>query len=338
MKYHKLVLVCFLVSILTTILSACSSTTKEDTVYETTETVKPAEPPVVEEVAKVESIREEKQPVVQTKPQIVNYIGHVGTYPIHMSLTFSGNDITGYYSYDSQKQKQRLNPIPNLELVGTVSGAKVELFTTDGGEKFSGIVEENRIYGDWFYRDKTLSFEVTDKKAIQPQTNELFKYTGELSLSFSSGAGGWQTELYIFEDGSFEGVYEDAEYSPSDENPEHYTILRSQFSGKFSVKKKIDDYTYLLNLDNIQYTNKVGTEEYTEDFKYVYTSAAGLDSSNGSSEFIFCLPGKPQSELSEGVLTWINLYDGETDPTETLPLYALYNVDGDEAFKGYSEY
>ncbi len=342
MNCRKLKLIFILAACFTTILCGCSSNAEEDSNKTVTQTSKSVENPVAEvqneETEKVVQANEivETEKTEEIDKIVVNYMGHVGTYPIHMSLTFTGTEITGYYSYDSQNQNQDSNPVPNLELIGTANDNYIELFTTDGAEKFTGTLEKGRIYGDWYFREQTLSFVVNDKKAIQPQTKELFKYTGELSLTFASGAGGWSTVLHIFEDGSFEGVYADQEYVANGGNHPDVLSFYSEFKGNFSVTEKLDDYTYVLKLEDIQYKHKVGTDEYRDGVTYVYTTAAGLDYDDD--EFILCLPGKPLNELSESVLTWLNLYEKEIDPSKTLPNYALYGADGDEAFNGYSQY
>ncbi len=309
MKHKNLIPILIVLLLATTV--SCSDTTSDNNTSDTTST----------EVTDVVDVVPEKQEDIVVEPKTVNYVGSVDKYPIHMTLNFADDDITGYYSYDSQQI--------NIDLVGTVSGSNVELLTTDGSEKFTGVLEEGRIYGDWFYQDTSLSFDVTDKTLIPQQTDDIFKQIGELNLSFSSGAGGWGTEISIFDDGSFEGVYHDSDMGDNGDKYPGGTRYYSSFTGHFSVKTKLDDHTYLLTLDNIQYANEVDTEEYADDVKYIYTTAYGLDA---DTEFVLCLPGKPRNDLSEQVLSWdlAYIWGGENSPN--LPYYALYGVDSENAF------
>ncbi len=307
-----------------TAFSGCSSSSKNDSNTTIDDTIKPVEDVVVETtVQKEESKAEVNSTVSENEPKFANYVGSIGNYPIHMSLEFRGNDITGEYGYDSQK------PDIFLELTGTVNGDSVELLTTDGREKFIGTLENDRIYGDWFYNDKTLSFEVTDKAIVHPQPNELFHYIGEQNFSFSSGAGGWSTAFTLSEDGTFEGIFADNDMGDNGEKYPDGTRYYSNFKGKFSVKEKLDDFTYVLTLENIKYADKVDTEEYADDVKYIYTTAYGLDA---DTEFIVCLPGKPRRELSEVVLSWDLEYIWGDEKSLNLPYYALYGVDSENAF------
>ncbi len=310
---HKNLIPILIVSLLVTTV-ACSDNNNNDNDTITSDTTNTDVPEILD-------VEPEKQENIVVETKTVNYIGNIGTYPIKMTLKFVGDDIIGYYSYDSQQI--------NIDLVGTVSGSNVEIVTTDGSEKFVGVLEEGRIYGDWFYHDTSLSFVVTDKTLIPQQTDDVFKQIGEINMSFSSGVGGWSTELLIFDDGSFEGVYHDNDMGDNGDKYPGGTRYYSSFTGHFSVKTKLDDYTYLLTLDNIQYADDVDTEEYADDVKYIYTTAYGLDA---DTEFVLCLPGKPRNDLSEEVLSWDLEYIWSDENSPNLPYYALYGVDSENAF------
>ena len=60
---------------------------------------------------------------------------------------------------------------------------------------------------------------------------------------FSSGAGGWATELFIAEDGSFEGHFHDGDLGVTGPGYSHGTMYYCDFTGHFGEPEYVDDYT-----------------------------------------------------------------------------------------------
>ena len=79
------------------------------------------------------------------------------------------------------------------------------------------------------------------------------------------------------------------------------TVYVSNFTGKFTNIKKIDDYTYEMELEECTTANTIGTEEIEDGIRYVYSEPYGI---SGGETFYLYLPGKPISELSEGFIGW----------------------------------
>ena len=87
--------------------------------------------------------------------------------------------------------------------------------------------------------------------------------------------------------------------------------------------KKVDEYTYSMQLENIEYIKKPDTEEIKDGVRYIYSTAYGLD---GADEVLIYLPGTPYSRLPEEFIGWargVQIIE-ETD-TKT-NYYGLYNV------------
>ncbi len=137
------------------------------------------------------------------------------------------------------------------------------------------------------------------------------------------------TELTIATDGSFEGGYHDSNNGDNDDKYPHGTEYYSNFSGSFYVKEKIDDYTYVLSRSNLEYEDEMDKVEYVDGVRYISTDALGV---SDDTEFIFCLPGKPRSELSENVLYWDLNYIYGDNKTENLTSYCIYGVESESAF------
>lgn len=151
-----------------------------------------------------------------------------------------------------------------------------------------------------------------------------------IEMSFLSGAGGWSSELKLFPDGTFSGSYHDSELgSVGDEYP-NGTVYVCAFRGKFSGIKKINDYSYSMDLDEI-FLEKNVDEEWIEDgVRYVASGPYGIADGN---EFVFYLPEAPVSEMNEDFLSWWPFrYDHSETPFETLSCYGLRNLATNDGF------
>ena len=153
---------------------------------------------------------------------------------------------------------------------------------------------------------------------------------------FSSGAGGWSTDIEISEDGSFTGGYHDSEMGAIGDGYPNGTVYVCTFSGRFSDPEPTDkEYIYSTKLVelNIRAKEKIGTEEIADDTLYIYSSPYGFDDAD---EFLIYLPGTPLSELSEECRSWMLLSDSIF---KEIPegYFVLYNIGGQEAFTAQSD-
>lgn len=148
---------------------------------------------------------------------------------------------------------------------------------------------------------------------------------------FSSGAGGWCTVLYIHEDGTFEGNYHDSDMGDSGEGYPNGTVYYCDFSGKFTSPKKVDDTTYVFNIDSIEYESGAG-EEIIEGVKYIYVTAYGLDEAE---DIYMYLPGSKIADLPEGFRSWVGYYYLEAVQETFLKFYGLYNENAETGFSSY---
>lgn len=150
---------------------------------------------------------------------------------------------------------------------------------------------------------------------------------------FSSGAGGWGTDIIISEDGSFEGSYHDSDMGDTGEGYQYGTVYVCDFTGKFDVPQPTDDeyiYTTKLLELTLRDADKVGTTEIEDDTRYIYTDPYGFEDAD---EFMIYLPGASLSAMTEECRSWV---DVRMESIERLPVdyYVLYNVGGAEAFNG----
>lgn len=141
------------------------------------------------------------------------------------------------------------------------------------------------------------------------------------TFHFLSGAGGWQTELYWNGDGTFSGIFEDADVSE---------IYRCFFTGSMDAPQRIGDLEFSAHVTALNY-DKSNTVTYENGQKVISASPYGLDDVD---EIRIYLPGYPVSELPDEALSW--LYGGAEEfsagEPEKLPFFVLYNVRGQQAF------
>ncbi len=147
---------------------------------------------------------------------------------------------------------------------------------------------------------------------------------------FSSGAGGWATELSFSSDGSFTGSYHDSEMGLGSDEYDA-TVYVCNFQGQMSVVEKVDEYTYRLKLDRIDQTETPGEEWIEERVRYIGGNPYGLDDAD---ELMLYLPGRPTDDLTDDCVSWIFMAEGWSwdERGSNLSGYVLYNINAGEAF------
>lgn len=157
--------------------------------------------------------------------------------------------------------------------------------------------------------------------------------SGALSFVFSSGAGGWSTQLSLQPDGTFTGRYEDVDLGDmGEENPDG-TVYICDFSGSFSQPGKVEDHFWTMELVYLSTEQEPGEVTYEEGIKYVSAGPNGLERAR---EVWLYLPGAETKDLPEEFLFWTtSAFSGEAP--EQLPFYGLYSVSDQSGFAGFPE-
>lgn len=163
------------------------------------------------------------------------------------------------------------------------------------------------------------------------EESSVFAEFEDLEFYFASGAGGWRTVMQIKEDGSFSGQFSDSDMGSTGEDHPNGTCHVSDFEGKFTEPVQVNDYTYSMEIEDIHYGDKIGTEEIIDGVLYCYRDAYGLA---GAEEILIYLPGAPISELPEKYMLWVR-NDMENPEAVELPFYGLYNVKEENGFSSY---
>ena len=79
------------------------------------------------------------------------------------------------------------------------------------------------------------------------ETEETFFETlAGLEWSFSSGVGGWSTDMRIEADGSFSGDFHDSEMGESADEYPYGTVYCCSFTGRMALMEQVDEITRLI--------------------------------------------------------------------------------------------
>lgn len=165
---------------------------------------------------------------------------------------------------------------------------------------------------------------VVDEKLFSQMTD---------TFRFLSGAGGWSTELYLKEDGSFTGLYTDGEMGSYD--PALFpngTVYICEFSGSFTQPEMLSEFVYSVRVQSLNY-GEPEMVTYEDGIRYITDTPYGLENAD---EVLIYLPGYPVAELSEEAQGWIQsakeFWGPKNEDPKTLPFFVLYNVNEGYAF------
>ena len=155
------------------------------------------------------------------------------------------------------------------------------------------------------------------------------------SYLFSSGAGGWSTVMDLNADGTVKGVFTAQERSMTSQD---YKFIQyySDFSGKCSGIRKVDDYTYTFTVSDIKYSNDPGTEEIMtlngEKTKRVYTIPRGIE--DGTNTVYAYTSDAPVDKLPDSFVSGINNMRWSEKDSPTLLYKCLYFEEYGSAWLG----
>lgn len=158
-----------------------------------------------------------------------------------------------------------------------------------------------------------------------------FSALSKYEFVFLSGAGAWQTVLYINDDGTFIGSYTDADMGDTGIHYPAGTVYSSAFKGKFTTPIKVNDYTYSMEIEHINLEKEMDTVEIINGTRYIYTEPYGLENAK---EIYIYTPHAPIKDLPEAFREWVGYPDLNDLTEEYLPFYGLYNVESEYGFSG----
>lgn len=209
----------------------------------------------------------------------------------------------------------------------TACGASDELPESDTSPAVEEEVADDTVETD--LEDKQEAEEEAEPSEEEPieepaeETNEVVEDTefqwlydelNDKSFVFSSGAGAWATTFTFTDDAQFTGRFYDADGAE---------MIVSDFTGQFTILEEVDEFTYQLNLDNLNVTSETGKVEEDDGMTITYVdSVHGFP--EGSRTFELYLPFKSKSELSDDYLSWV--YGQATNEYDFINSFGLFNI------------
>lgn len=160
-----------------------------------------------------------------------------------------------------------------------------------------------------------------------------FEALAKLDWSFSSGAGGWSTELQIAADGSFTGNYHDSEMGESGDNYPNGTVYICDFSGQMTGLAQVDAHTWSVHIDKVTPSEPANQESIDDGIRYVTADPYGIAEGD---DMVIYLPGTPTADFTEEMRMWAHLMDEETAPAE-LENWFMYSAKNDTGFVGIAD-
>ncbi|MBO5341385.1 MAG: M56 family metallopeptidase [Lachnospiraceae bacterium] len=175
--------------------------------------------------------------------------------------------------------------------------------------------------------------------AIEPVEDESVSYGDEEAFAWEdveglcfqclSADGKYPTLLQVAPDGSFSGSYKEPYPEDVGEEYPNGTIYLCNFDGKFAEPKKIDSYTYSLEVSEMIYEEHIGSKIYEDDIFYYYVPPVGL---YDLEELVLYTPGAPLRELPVAFLESVGYQSVSLQKDATLPFYGIYNAKEEKGF------
>lgn len=195
--------------------------------------------------------------------------------------------------------------------------------TTDDG--ISETVSISEMVSDINTATENINVTNNSLSTSQKELSSIFEIIkGDYVLDRGSGPS--FTEIKLEADGSFEGhsLYGDL----SIRGDYDYAYCESVFSGKFGLPQKVDDRTYTMRLESVEYEGVVGNKRIEDGILYdtVYNGAPEL-----SGVYFVYFPGTEVSDLPEGCRRWPYF---KQDNIKVIPQgkYVIYDTVNEELY------
>lgn len=198
------------------------------------------------------------------------------------------------------------------------------------GVDIADAAEENVTDGDGENSDEeNTSVDASEADEQEETVSGVFAELPD-KFVYSGGAGGWATELYLNDDGTFTAQYHDSDLGYTGADYPNGTVYISNYTGKFTEPQVVNEYTYSMAVEYIELEMEAGQEYYEDGIRYVTCPASEFADSG---ELLVYLPGAMRGELPEGFISWTNY--GDFSPEQDFRCYGIYNPVKELAFIGY---
>lgn len=181
-----------------------------------------------------------------------------------------------------------------------------------------------------------------------PQPVDALPIDAPLDMRFSSGVGGWATELTLNPDGSFTGLFVDSDMGSDGYTYPNGTRYVCQFHGSFGEFGQLTGASWSLTLEELVLDSEhpVGEEEIADGVLYIYSEPYGFDDQEGKAlkpgaRFILYSPEAqghaPGTELYGAYEFWSWWPDRSyfTSASDTLGCWGLHSLETGDGFFSY---
>lgn len=186
----------------------------------------------------------------------------------------------------------------------------------------------------WMFRWIALILMLSLTSVCGEQDSSFFAQFEGMEWSFSSGAGGWSTDMRFSPEGSFTGEYHDSEMGETGDLYPEGTIYSCSFTGRMSFVEQVNEFTWKVRVEELE-TGETPDKEWIDDgIRFVAADPYGITA--GDELLVYC-PGTPVSVFTEEMQLWAHLLDTE-DTLFELDNWFLWNEKQESGFVGYLPY
>lgn len=181
-------------------------------------------------------------------------------------------------------------------------------------------------------KEENISEETSTTDDTTQTSDSLLPGDYPLTFKFSSGAGGWGTELRMNADGTFDGYYYDYNGGEVSDDYPYGTQNFSKAKGSYYDVQQINETTYSFTISEL---SLYGEEDsgVKDGTNYSYSSDGtfpGFDSTTAGSKMLYYLTGTSMEEIPEECILW--LFNPDADSDGKLDYNVIYNEEGQEGF------
>ena len=146
---------------------------------------------------------------------------------------------------------------------------------------------------------------------------------------FSSGSGGWSTDLHVNADGTFSGQYHDANLGDVSAEHPRGAVIESDFTGRFSSaeQNKDDSYTLQCAVELLSVKGNIGDKRIENGREITVVSPYGMTPCN---KFVFYPKGFDSAKMTENERSWATSTLSDYSNGGPLQQKALSNMSLDE--------
>ena len=142
-----------------------------------------------------------------------------------------------------------------------------------------------------------------------------------MTFEYSSGAGAWQTTLWMGADGAFTGEFHDSDMGDTGPGYPNGTVYQTAFRGRFADPQPAGEGAWTLRVASLTVIEPTSRDYIADGIRYIHSEGFGLERAQTVTLYA---PGTPADRLPEDFLYWCHLDWLNPQPT-ALPYHAIWD-------------